>query len=160
MIRFVIIIILISGFIGCQTNKTIDELKAYFYKKKPELDLLISKLEKNKTLDSLFQINPDSALPDIKDQFPNEYAILKSCNIKTASSHKNAYLKGTKWYYFRTNWPSEYPILLSYNRFDTYDSIERVKDFYHIDKYSNEWWGLGDGWQMLRLVKVIDYNKL
>ena len=141
---------------GCKIHKTPDELKEYFYNHQTSFDQLVLKIESDKLLDSLFDILPGSPLPNIREMYPSEYKLLKDCGIKSASSCFNSYPKGTKWFYFETNWPGYYPIYLSCNK---YDSTQRQKGFYKTDQYSNEWWGLGDGWQMLQLVKEIDYVK-
>jgi hypothetical protein len=139
---------------------TTTDLNDYFYLKKPDLDKIINKLEQDRRFDSLFKIAPEFGLPNIKKEYSKEFNILKRCGIAAASSHKNVYPTGTSWYYFRTNWFANAPILLSCNKADSFDSNERIKGFYKKDEYLNEWWGLGDGWQMLRLVKEIDDIKL
>jgi hypothetical protein len=155
-----IFIFLISIFaISCQQYKTADALIIHFYEKKPQLDLLITNLQADKELDSLFRISLDSTLPILKSNYPNAYNTIKNCSITKGFSCSNAFQKGTTWYYFETNWPSKNPILLSCNTKNANDSTERIKGFYKKDQYNNEWWGLGDGWQMLRLVKEIDYFK-
>jgi len=121
------------------------------------LDRLVANLQNDKILDSLFRIAPDSGLPNIEKQYPNEFKILNECGITDASSHNNP--NRTRWYYFRTNWVSNYPILLSWYPKKYHDSSQTVKGYYRKDHYANEWWGLGDGWQMLRLIKTIDYIK-
>ena len=135
------------------------ELHEYFYVKKPDLDRIISKLEVDQKFDSLFHLAFGSEVPNIKRKYPNEFNILKKCGVTHLSSQKNSFPKGTNWYYIETNWPGEAPILLSYNIKNTDEFSERQKGFYRKDEYSNEWWGLGEGWQMLQLVKEIDYIK-
>jgi hypothetical protein len=81
------------------------------------------------------------------------YEILNEVGITEASSNKNVFPKGTMWYYFKTNWPNEYPIYLIHNAHNYYDSSEFEKGFYSKDEVSNETWGLGDRWKMFRLVK-------
>ena len=160
MLRFGLLFLTLCGILGCdKSNKTPSELKSYFYNKKPKLDLLIDHLNKDKSLDSAFRIPPDSSLPNIKKSHPVEHAILNECGIIAASSHPNAYPKGSRWYYFKTKWKSGSPIILSCNKQLTQDSSERKVDFYKKDQSQNEWWGLGNGWQMLHLVKPLGYTK-
>ena len=135
------------------------ELHEQFYQAKPALDNLIYKLEQDSHLDSFFKIAPGEGLPAIEKEYPVEYSLLKKCGITHASSHHNAYHKGKSWYYFETDWLAEAPILLSYNIADSNDTNERQRGFYKKDEYRNEWWGMGDGWQMLQLMKEIDYIK-
>jgi hypothetical protein len=139
--------------ISCNQNKTTPELIETFNKNKKALGLVIDKLQNDKRLDSLFQIGPESGLPPIKNSYPLEYDILNKAGIIDASSHKNVFPVRTNWYYFKTNWPNEYPIYLIFNAYNSYDSIEFEKGFYSKDEVSNETWGLGDRWKMFCLVK-------
>jgi len=140
--------------VSCNKAKTHEELVGMFSNNKQALDSLIAKLKSDKTLDSVFRIGPDQGLPDLKRSYPNEYDILIKVGITDASSHSCD--KVTSWYSLRTNWPSQYPIFLI---FSPCDSLRTFKGFYNKDKYSNEWWGLGENWQMFSFVKTIDYIK-
>ena len=135
------------------------ELHEQFYQAKPALDKLIDKLGQDSHLDSLFKIAPRERLPAIEKEYPVEYSLLKKCGITHASSHPNPYPKGSYWYYFKTSWRAAAPIVLSFNKENSYDSTEWVKGFHKTDEYLNEWWGMGNGWQMLQLMKEIDYIK-
>jgi len=135
---------------GCSNNIKPTELIETFNKNKPSLDLLINKLHKDKKLDSLFQIEVDSGLPNIKGTYPEIYAVLKKVGIIDASSHRNAFSKWSNWYYLKTNWLNGHSIYLIFN---TYDSSETIKGFYLKDEALNETWGLGDNWKMFRFVK-------
>jgi hypothetical protein len=139
--------------IGCNQDKTAPELIEIFNKNKKGLGLVITELQDDKSLDSLFQIGPYSGLPPIKDSYPAVYDILNKAGITDASSHKNVFPSRTNWYYFKTNWPNEYPIYLIFNAHNSYDSSEFKNGFYSKDEVSNETWGLGDHWKMFRLVK-------
>ena len=151
MLRFVISLLFLYLVVaGCHHNKTSTELFETFSQNKTNLDLLIDNFKKNKKLDTIFQIGPDSGLPDLKNSYPDIYEMIKKIGITDASSHKNVFPKNTFWYYFKTNWPNEYPIYLIFN---AYDSSETKKEFYLKDEVSNETWGLGDNWKMFRLVK-------
>jgi hypothetical protein len=140
---------------SCNSVKTSEELGATFYQNKIVLDALVNSLKSNRELDSLFRISPDSGLPYIKNLYKKEYNILKNIGITDASSHPC--FKNIRWYNFKTNWKSKYPIYLIYT---PCDSLKTFKGFYEKDKYDNEWWGLGDNWYMFRFVKTIDYMKL
>jgi len=141
---------------SCHNNKNPVELINTFLQHKQTLDLLISDLQKDNKLDSLFQIMPDSGIPDIKNSYPQVYALIKKVGITAVSSHPNSFPKRTRWYYFKTNWPNEYPIYLIFN---AYDSSETKKGFYLKDEVSNETFGLGDNWTMFRFVKVKPYKQ-
>jgi hypothetical protein len=140
---------------SCSTNQTPEQLKETFYSRKNELDSIVNKLENDTTLISLFQIGPDNGLPTIENSFPAIYTKLKKTGITDASSHFGGYHQNKNnkmwWYYFKTNWPNEYPIYLIY---DAYDSSKSKKGEYKKDEVSNEWWGLGDHWTLFRLVKL------
>lgn len=152
MIRFIISLLLSSLIVvSCNRNKTPAELIDTFSENKETLHLLVKSLQNDKKLDSLFFIGPDSGIPDIKNSYPEAYNMLRKLGIIDASSHKNADCKKNQWYYFKTNWPNEYPIYLVFNTCDE----ETAKGFYKKDEYSNETWGLGDNWQMFRFVKTI-----
>jgi hypothetical protein len=86
--------------------------------------------------------------------YNREYNILKIAGITGASSHPCN--KRVRWYYFKTNWPDEYPIYLIHT---PCDSLKTKKGFHEKDRHTNEWWGLGDNWQIFRFVKTIDYFK-
>lgn len=152
MIRLIISIFSLTFFMlpGCTDNRKSVEIIKSFNKNKITLNAIMDKLEKDKTLNNLFQIKPDSGLPDLKSSYPDVYALLKEAGIIDASSHKNIFPKLNNWYYFKTNWQNKYPIYLIFNR---YDPTETKKGFYLEDEVSNQTWGLGDHWKMFRLVK-------
>ena len=141
---------------GCSNNKKPTELIETFNKNKPSLDLLINKLQKDKKLDSLFQIEVDSGLPNIKSTYPDMYAIFNEVGITDASSHRNPFPKWSNWYYLKTNWLNEHSIYLIFN---AYDSSETTKGFYLKDQVLNETWGLGENWKMFRFVKFRPYKQ-
>jgi hypothetical protein len=141
-------------FFSCHRPKNHEELVKMFQQHKPTLDSLIERLKSDKKLDSLFNIDPYTGLPDIKKSYPAEFNMLNQVGITDASSHKCNKIKS--WYYLKTNWPSDYPIFLVYT---PCDSLKTVTSFYEKDKYSNEWWGLGENWQMFKFLKTIDYVK-
>lgn len=143
---FLFIVLLIFG---CRQNKTTEELKAMFYDYEKELNIVVTKLQNDKQLDSLCRYS-DKGLSDIKDLYPDFYSSLKRLGIKHVSSHKNVFNKYTNWYYFETTWPNEYLICLVFN---AYDSSENKKDYYSKDEVANETWGLGNNWSMFRWVK-------
>ena len=152
MLRIAISSLLVSLIIaGCSRNKTPSELIDTFSQNKMTLDSLIKSLQNDKTLDSLFFIGPDAGIPDIRQSYPKVYDMLRKVGITDASSHKNANCKYFHWYYFKTDWPNDYPIYLIFNTCDD----ETFKGFYRKDEYLNETWGLGDNWQMFRFVKTI-----
>lgn len=152
MIRLIISIFSLTSFTlhGCSDNKKPVELIEFFNKNKIILNAVIDKLEKDKTLNNLFQIKPDSGLPDIESSYPDMYALLKEAGITDASSHKNSFPKQTYWYYLKTNWENEHPIYLFFN---ACDSSETIKGFYLKDELSNQTWGLGDHYKMFRFIK-------
>ena len=156
MLRFIFYIFSVSSLflVSCHRNKTHNELVATFLKNKKSLDSFVTVLQTNPKLDSLFRITPYTGLPDIEKSHPNEYEFLKNVGIKELTSHPCN--KITSWYFIITDWPDEYPICLT---FTPCDSVKTAKGFYEKDQYSNEWWGLGDNWQMFRFVKIIDYTK-
>ncbi|MGG9972803.1 hypothetical protein ACQ33O_13505 [Ferruginibacter sp. SUN002] len=137
---------------SCQQISSPKELIDRFYTNKADLDSLVKKIGNNKHLDSLFYSGPETGIPDIKDSYPNEFRLLTKIGITDASSHNTCYVCD-RWYYLKTNWPSEYPIYLIYN--NKQDSIENTKGFYKKDKYKNETWGLGGNWRMFRFVDTI-----
>ena len=141
---------------SCHKNKSPTELIEVYNNNKVALDLIISNLQNNKKLDTVFQIAPDAGIPNIKKSDPAIYDLLNKVGITDASSHQNSFPKRTQWYYFKTNWPNRYPIYLIYN---AYDSIETKKGLYEKDEVSNETWGLGDNWKMIRLVKFKPYKQ-
>ena len=141
---------------GCHENKSPTELIEVFNNKKVALDILINNLQKNKKLDTIFQIAPDSGIPNIKKTYPAIHDLLKEIGITDASSHQNSFPKRTQWYYLKTNWPNKGSIYLIYN---AYDSVETKKGFYVKDEVSNETWGLGDNWKMFRFIKVKPYKQ-
>ena len=134
---------------SCKHNQTIEELKEVFYSKKSKLDFIVNKMETDREFNSLFQIGPDNALPQVKKLNPDIYNALKATGITDASSH--TIYKTTTWHYFKTNWSNDYPIYLIYN---AYDTSELKKGEHKEDEVSNEWWGLGDHWTLFRLVKM------
>ena len=152
MLRFSISILLlyVGLFIcGCRHSRTSEELISMFYDDEKDLDVVVKKLQTDKKLDSLFQYSGEG-LPNIKDSYSDIYTTLKRLGIKHASSHKNAFNKFTKWYYFETTWPNEYLICLVFN---AHDSSESKKGYYSKDEVANETWGLGNNWSMFRWVK-------
>ena len=147
--------ILLASFVltSCQNRNTTKELLDRFYTNKPYLNSIISKLQNDKRLDSLFDIGPEAWFPDIKTIYPNEFILLEKIGIIGASSSHYGICKTCpRSYCIKTNWPSEYPIYLIYN---FSDSTENIKGFYKKDKYKNETWGLGDDWKMFRFVDTI-----
>ena len=145
--------ILTTFFFSCKTYNNPEELKAIFYKNKSKLDLFANSLEQDRTIDSIFSDRKnmqDSLFINIKQRYPNVYSSLIGSGIIEASSHRQIYPKGKKWYFLKTNWHNEYPIYLVY---DPYDSIQTKKTFYNRDEVRNETWGLGENWFMFRWVK-------
>jgi len=141
--------------VGCRRHKTHDELVTTFFENKKPLDSFVIELQKNGKLDSVFRTMPYTGLPvGIEKSHPNEYQLLKMIGIKELTSHPCDRI--TNWYFLITNWPDKYPICLTYN---PCDSVNTAKGYHDKDRYSNEWWGLGDNWQMFRFVKTIDYMK-
>ena len=134
--------------LSCRQNKKPEELINTFYKHESELTSIIKELQTNKNLDSIFSNVPEG-LPQIETSYPIVFRKLKSLKIKHASSHPS-FPKGTRWFYFETEWPNEYLICLIYN---AYDSTQSKKGYYKKSEVSNETWGLGNNWQMFRLVK-------
>lgn len=158
MIRLIVSLFFLTLLItyGCQNNKKPLELIETFKKNKISLDLLVYKLQNDKRLDTLFQNEPDSGLPNIKSSYPDIYAILKEVGITDASSHMNLFPKWSSSYYLKTNWVNEYPIYIIFN---CYDSSETKKGFYSKDEVLNETWGLGNNWKMFRFVKFRPYKQ-
>ena len=145
--------ILTTFFFSCKTYNNPEELKAIFYKNKSKLDLLANSLKQDNTLDSIFSDRgnmQDSLFIDIKQSYPAVYSSLIKSGIIEASSHKQVYPKGKKWYFLKTNWKNEYPIYLVY---DPIDSFQTAKGFHSKDEVLNETWGLGENWLMFRWVK-------
>ena len=156
MIMYRLIVIFFSiSLISCNRYKTHDELITTFYENKKALDSFVTVLQNNSKLDSVFRIMPYTGLPDIEKSYPEEYKFLNNLGIKELTSHPCD--RKVNWYFIITNWPDKYSVCLT---FSPCDSIETAKGFYKKDHYSNEWWGLGDNWQMFRFVKIIDYMKL
>jgi hypothetical protein len=139
--------------ISCNHNKTTPELIEIFNSNKKALGLVIDKFQKDKKLDTLFEVDADLGPPKIENSYSDIPLIFKEVGIAGASSCKNSFPKGTRWYYFKTNWPNEFPIYLIFNAHNSYDSSEFEKGFYSKDEVSNETWGLGHRWKMFRLVK-------
>lgn len=153
---FKIFLLLMFTFVSCQKKSTSNELRNKFYSNQIQFDSLVTALRNNSKLDSLFYSGPDAALPDIKTIYPKEFELLKKLGITAASSHPNVCRVCPRWYYLKTDWPSEHPIYLIYN-FTNYsmDSAENIKGFYKKDRYKNETWGLGNNWKMFSFVDTI-----
>ncbi len=141
---------------SCYQNRTQSELANFFHANKPTLDSIVKSLQYDKKLDSIFQIIPDSRIPDIKNSYPDFYNMLTKVGIIHVSSHLNVYPKKNSWYYFKTDWSSDYPIYVIYN---AYDSVETKLGYYSKDEVSNETFGLGDKWKMFRFVKYKRYKQ-
>lgn len=137
---------------GCSAKEDPQQWKNRFHAHSPRLERLIHRFQNDAQLDSCFHIRPDSGLPDIATSYPSVLKLLQAVGITDASSHKAARNKWTRWYYFKTNWPSDYPIYLIY---DPTETIETEKGYYKKDKYANETWGVGGNWRMFRWVAVI-----
>ena len=151
-----LIIIVLLACTGCRPNKNPEKLKANFYKHQQALDQFVFTLQNDKLLDSLFGATYLLKIDELKNSYPDLYKSLTNAGIEAASSCRRAYPKKAKWYFIKTNWRSEYPIYLKYDR---YDSIQTVKRYYNKDEVSNETWGLGDNWFMFRWVKDKPYKQ-
>ena len=159
-----ILILFYLALTSCRNSLTQKELIAKFYEKEPLLDSLVTSLQSNKKLDSIFRIGPDVGLPDIESNYPMQFELIKKLGITDASSFPNICRKCPGWFYLKTNWKSKYPIYLIYNYIGEtsdnsnvfrWDSSENKKGFYKIDKYKNETWGLGGRWKMFQFVETI-----
>lgn len=137
---------------GCSSNENPQEWKNRFHDHYPYLEKLVNRFQNDPKLDSCFQIRPDSGLPNIAASYPSVLKLLQAVGITDASSHKAARNKWTRWYYFKTNWPSAYPIYIIY---DPTEPITTEKGYYKKDPYKNETWGMGNHWQLFRWVAVI-----
>ncbi len=163
--------------LGCNRNKTSNELIKTFSNNKDKLDYIVHEIRSDKNLDSLFyHIGAENGIPDIEAGYPKLYKALKEAGITDASGHlfpcpqKTVYpeeegrppdpwykshWRGT-WYYFKTNWNSPHPIFLIYNNCDT---ARTRKGFYEKDAYSNETWDMGGDWELFRLVEYINIRQ-
>ena len=141
----------------CKRDSSPEELKSRFYSNKISFDSLLSIIQNNKKLDTLFHNRVDQGLPDMQTSYPKEFGLITKIGIKEISSHGSYCKKNLRWYYIKTNWPSAHPIYFIY---DDCDSEETPKDFYKQDKYLNETWGLGESWKMFRFVDTIRNVKL
>jgi len=158
-LNFLLGFILLCSFPNCKSHKTPDELKSLFYQNKKQLDSFTTFIKSDKKLDSIFSNTTEEqglTILNIKQTYPSIYNLLTNAGITEASSHNRTYPKTVKWYWLKTNWPSEYPIYLAY---DTFNLTQTVKGYYNKDEAFNETWGLGDRWFMFRWVKDKDYKQ-
>ena len=180
--RFVTTIFLLTSLIvtNCDRSRTATQLIQTFSDNKPKLTAIVKNIQTSKVLDSLFsEIGPENGIPDIETRYWKQYEMLEEVGITDASAHKGAcpqlstskdeqdkrfiaaanwqkaHFKN-KWYYFKTNWQSDHPVFLIYNECDT---AKTHKGFYEKDEYQNETWGLGDNWEMFRLIKYKDFKQ-
>lgn len=137
---------------GCSATEDPQQWKNRFHTHYPKLEKLVHRLGNDPQLDTLFHIGAESGLPDIAVTYPSVLKQLQQAGITDASSHRCSRDKWRRWYYFKTNWPSIYPIYITY---DPTESIKTQKGYYEKDKYGNETWGLGGHWLIYRWVAII-----
>ncbi|CAN5646682.1 hypothetical protein BH10BAC2_BH10BAC2_00150 [soil metagenome] len=126
---FILIIVLII--LSCNRDSKPEELIDRFYANQIYFDSLVTILQADRHLDSLFMIGPERGIPDIEITYPEVYLLIKKIGITDASSHVRICRKCPPWYYLKTNWSSGYTIYLSYNCKEINgDSTEDMKGFY------------------------------
>jgi hypothetical protein len=138
--------------VGCNTHENPQQWKQRFYGHYPHFEKLTKRLQNDARLDTCFQIGPDSGLPNIAASYPSVLKQLQQMGITAASSHPCYRNKWSRWYYFKTNWPSAYPIYIIY---DPTEPVTTEEGYYQKDPYKNETWGLGNNWQLFRWVAVV-----
>jgi hypothetical protein len=142
-----------TGLINCNDKESLPEkVTKKFNANKTELNNLVNELLINHEVDSLF--NGQDKYKWRTNEFPPAVSKqLVSLGILDVSQHYWPCLnKEQKLFIFKTNWIPKDSIFIVYNICDT---IETKKGFYRKDKNDNEVWGLGNSWQMLKIVKYM-----
>ena len=139
---------------ACQTNDfSIDKVSNRFEVNKVALNNLVDIITRNNIVDTLFGKKQNLTLND--EDFPSEIKTkLISLEIQTVTRHYiPCYKRYGKVYIFKTDWVPNDSVFLVYNPCDTSGTKNR---FYQMDKNLNETWGVGESWQILKIIKYLD----
>jgi hypothetical protein len=156
MYNVLTIIFCVIFFTGCKQKKSTQDFINDFYGKKNSFDKIVSDL-KNIKLRKLITEADTSYMPVLKRSNKKLYNDVIELGVYNLIAYINPDCSKIEQYDFQMNWRSEKMDI--YFDFNSCDTIETKKGYYRKDEKKNEFWGLGDGWKMWRLVEYLDYKQ-
>jgi len=146
--KFFILICFIILIAGCRNEGSLFErMEKRFHDSEGKLKALVDSLNDSKNNSYFSEMvslrNSEEFSPSIAHQ-------LKSAGIKNVAQQYGGCKRPI--YIFETYWIANDSVLVAYNC----DTVETRKGFYKKDKNSNEIWGLGNSWQVIKIVKYLD----
>jgi hypothetical protein len=141
--------------LACGNNEfSIGIVHDEFNANREELNRVIDSISHNVKADTLF----DQKLTVGNEDFPlpirTKLSTLKIQNV--TRHHIPCPKRPGAVFILRTDWVENDSIFLIYNICDT---VETKTGFYRRDKNLNEVWGVGENWQILKIVKYLDVDR-
>ena len=149
-----LLVVVIISCCSCNTDITTSEnILNKFNSNRREFELLLFDLKNNPTIDSLYA--SDERPGRKKEEFPPSISLrLSHLGISEVYLHAGKYAKPYgEVFVFKTNWNSQNAIMVDNN---PYDSLRTITGYYNKDANNNEFWGLGNSWQVYKEVKPLD----
>ncbi|GAB2823419.1 hypothetical protein [Ferruginibacter profundus] len=130
------------------------ELISKFNTHRKEFDQLLSDLNTNPVVDSLYR----GTVTRRSEELPKDiYRRLLNLNIPIVYRHYCCNKKPCQAIFvFQTTWNTKVPFIIDNN---PCDSLRTKINSYVKDKNNNEFWGLGDSWQIYKEVKAFEIDQ-
>ncbi len=148
LLAFACFIILTTA--SCYQHETVFErMETKFKKNEPAINTLINMLNDPKA-DSSF--GEDAICKKANEFNLNISQKLNSLDLRNVCRHYGNCRPYQKILIFETAWIPQDSVSIVYNICDT---IETKKGYYKKDENSNEIWGIGNSWQIIKIVKYL-----
>ncbi|NOT92151.1 hypothetical protein [Ferruginibacter sp.] len=156
MYKLLVILFFVPFFGACKQKKSTEDLKRIFYNKKGLFDKIVYNLRNIKLREGVTAADSSYMLV-LKRSDEKLYNEITALGVFDLIAYYDIHCKGIEQYDFQMNWLSQKKDI--YFDFNSCDTIETRKGYYRKDEKNNEFWGLGDGWKMWKLVEYLDYKQ-
>lgn len=140
--------------VSCRQHETIFErMETRFKENEAALNNLVSILN-DSTTNSFFSENKACIKAvDFNDAISQ---ILNSLDLRKVCRHYGSCKNYNKIFIFETGWIPKDSVTIVHNICDT---VQTKKGYYKKDENSNEVWGLGNSWQIIKIIKYLNHKQ-